>query len=249
MPKLTALPRTAALDAGAAPWDNVATLPTLLEGGRYDLFRWLPNEVREAFMQAAKPRFVQEGQIIYQQGDIANEMYRIVSGAVRLTSMQIDGRELMYTLFVARDTFGYSSLIDRHGLPHTAEAQTPVHLQVLSRDAFMGLRRKYEAFNEALMQTLCIHVRGLSTSVSDAVLEDLPQRLARRLLEIARQAEDNAATIPLSQTELALLMGVSRQTVHKFLKMFEDEGLVRQSYGAVVLPDLRALKIRADIAP
>ena len=89
-------------------------------------------------------------------------------------------------------------------------------------------------------------MRLLSAYVLDATLEDLLHRLARRLLQVARPGEDAVPAVRLSQAELSLMLGVSRQTINKLLKQFEDEGLVELRYGAVRLSDLPGLHRLAD---
>lgn len=216
-------------------------------GGRFDLFELLPEPVAQAFLDASRPRSVPDGHVIYQQGDIGTEVYRIVSGQVRLSVLHSDGRELVFVTFEPGDAFGISTLIDNEPLPHTAEAHGPVQLQVVSRAAFAALRAEHRAIDEAMLRLLCRHMRALSTYVTEATLNDLTLRLARRLLEVARPGADRLPAIRLPQAELAQHFGVSRQTINKLLKQFEDEGLVRLAYGSVVLLDLAGLRSYAEL--
>jgi CRP/FNR family transcriptional regulator, cyclic AMP receptor protein len=205
----------------------------------------LPQDVAEAFVAASHPRTVSDGHMIYQQGDIGTEMYRIVSGLVRLSFLHPDGRELVFNTFEPGDCFGMIALIDGEPLLHTAEAHGQVRLQVVSSAAFAALRSKHRALDEAMLRLVSRLMRALSTYVLDATLNDLPTGLARRLLEVARPGDDLQAVIHLSQAELARLFGVSRQTINKLLKQFEDEGLVRLIYGSVILQDIGGLQRQA----
>ena len=210
---------------------------------RFSLIQLLPEEIKRDFFAAARPRTIPDGHIIYQQGDIGHEMYHIVSGEVRLFFMHPDGRELVFTSFEPGDSFGYSTLVDGEPLPHTAEANGSVHVQVLSAAAFKALRARHRGLDEALLVLLCRHLRVLNTFFVDASLEDLMFRLARRLLEVARPGEGDLPSVRLSQAELSLMFGVSRQTVNKLLKQLEELGLVQLSYGAVILRDLVGLRL------
>ena len=214
--------------------------------GRFSLVELLPQEARADFLAAAHVRTVQDGHIIYQQGDVGREMYTVLSGEVRLYFLHADGRELVLTAYEPGDSFGYSTLIDSEPLPHTVEAIGQVQLQVLSLGAFNRLRAEHRAFDNALLVLLCRYMRLLSAYVLDATLEDLLHRLARRLLQVARPGDDAVPAVRLSQAELSLMLGVSRQTVNKLLKQFEDEGLVELRYGAVRLSDLPGLYRLAD---
>ncbi len=214
---------------------------------RYRLREMVPAHVAQALHAAARPRSFADGQIIYSQGDSGTEMYHIVSGRVRLSFLNHDGRELVYITFEPGDSFGFSTLIDGAPLPHTAQADGKVRLEVMGAAAFAAIRAHHRELDEALLKLMCLHMRSLSAYVAEAALSDLSLRLARRMLEVARRDEESNPAIHLSQSELAMLFGVSRQTINKLLKQFEDEGLVALSYGTVVLRDLEGLRLRAAI--
>ncbi len=211
---------------------------------RFDIIPLLPESLRPLFLDKASTRRYSEGQTIYSQGDTACEFYRIVAGTVRLTFIDRDGREVVYIHYEPNDCFGYSDLIDGKGLPHTAQAYSNVEVQVLGRAAFNALRM-HRAFDEALLRLLCGYMRLLSEDVADARLDALPNRLALRLLEMARPNEAGLPTVHVSQSELGLMVGATRQWVNKLLREFQDDGLVEVAYGTVLLRDMSALKRRA----
>jgi CRP/FNR family transcriptional regulator, cyclic AMP receptor protein len=212
---------------------------------RYRLRDMVPPHVGQALHAAAHRRTYPDGGIIYSQGEVGTEMYHILSGKVRLCFLHSDGRELVFITFEPGDSFGYSTLIDGAPLPHTAEACGEVEVEVVGAAAFSAIRAHHRELDEAMLHLLCMHMRSLSAYVAEAALSDLSHRLARRLLEVARPDAESNPAIRLSQGELALMFGVSRQTINKLLKQFEDERLVRLSYGNVVLQDLDGLRQRA----
>lgn len=212
---------------------------------RYRLRDMVPPHVAQALHAAAHARTYPDGATIYSQGETGQEMYHILSGHVRLSFLHADGRELVYIAFEPGDSFGYSTLIDGSPLPHTAEAQGEVRVEVVNAAAFAAIRMHHRELDQAMLELLCLHMRSLSAFVAEATLSDLSHRLARRLLEVARPDADNNPAVHLSQSEFALLFGVSRQTVNKLLKQFEDDGLVALSYGNIVLRDVQGLRVRA----
>ena len=95
-------------------------MPTPPQNSRFDMVQWMTPQVREAFHASASRRRLSAGQIIYVFGDAASEMYRIVSGSVRLFATRSDGREVVFLRFQPRDCFGEASLIDDEPRAHTA---------------------------------------------------------------------------------------------------------------------------------
>ena len=208
---------------------------------RFDLFSFLPAAARDDFLAAVKPRVVRSGSTVYTQTDVEESMYRIVRGEISLSRLREDGRALLIYVMPRGDCFGVSTLIDGGGQPHTATARSDVLLQVLDKASFEAIRRAHRSFDDAMLRLLCRDIRLLSVKLTDAALDDLPARLAERLLEIAHPGPHDGATVQVAQSELALMCGASRQSVNRVLKQFEEQGVVRLSYGVIQLSDVKRL--------
>lgn len=226
--------------------ESILTLTRTSDGRnrdrRFNLFDLLSEPAQNAFSRAAKTRVLQDGQVVYHQDEPGQEMFRIVSGEIRLFFHHPDGRQLLFTTYKSGECFGLLSFLD--GLPsqYGAEAYGEVTLQVLGQRQYQMLRAQHPIFHDAVVELLCRHIRGLTTFVVDARLDDFTQSLARRLLESARLDADGRHVVHQSQAELSLLFGVSRQTINKTLKQFEERGLVEVEYGAVVLTNIKGLR-------
>ena len=218
---------------------------------RFDIFQWLPDEVCDDFNRSAQCQRYAQGAAIYYQGDRGDRMFRLLSGAVRLSVARISGRELLYVLFEPCDCFGVSSLIDGEGWPHTAEAGEDLEIQVLHKPAFDQLRAKYPEFNDALLRLVSRQMRILSEFFADAHLEDMTARIASRIVAAAGSfgmAADGGIglSIGLTQAELALMVGGSRQTVNKVLQQFHKDALVSIKGGRLIIHSVEGLQSKAS---
>ena len=216
----------------------------------FDLFQWLPKGASAAFEQAAQIRRYDEGETIYSQGDPGEHVYRLLSGSVRISVAKADGRELLYLLLEPGDCFGASSCIDGEPRPHTAQAGEDVQIQVLGRKAFERLRAADRSFDDALLRLANKHMRLLSGFLADAYLKSLKARTASRLVAATSSfgiATENGIklAVRLSQSELALMVGCSRQSVNRILQEFHANGLIQIGYGTLVIRDLPRLRKRA----
>ncbi|WP_181779314.1 Crp/Fnr family transcriptional regulator [Pseudonocardia pini] len=214
-------------------------------GRRLELFDALTDAAREDFVASAVPRTVPAGARVYTQDDRQRVMYRIVEGRVWLSYSRPDGRELRYGLVGPGECLGISSLVDGQGLPQSATARTDVVLQVITRDAFARLRRTHSCVDDALMRSMLRDIRILIGYLAEASLDELPVRVARRLLLLSAPDRAGVPVVGLPQAELAAVFGVSRQSLNKVVKAFEAEGLVRLAYGEIRLVDVPALRDRA----
>ncbi|EME22685.1 Crp family transcriptional regulator [Rhodococcus triatomae BKS 15-14] len=213
---------------------------------RVDLFDFLTDEAKVDFLARTTTRTVRAGARIYTQDDRHRVMYRIVTGRVWLSYARIDGRELLYLLLGPGECLGISTLIDGHGLPQSATARSDVTLQVLDQRALASLRQLHPSVDNAIVHSLCRDIRILISHMSEAALDDLPARVARRLLVLAQpSAARGIPVVKLPQSELAAIFGVSRQTLNKVLKSFEREQLVSLTYGAVELRNVSRLRERS----
>lgn len=215
---------------------------------RFDILPYLPMAAQEAFGTLARSRRFANGQLIYQQGDVARTMLRVVAGQVRLSLLRRDGRELVFVDFQPGDCFGVSSLIDGRPLPHTATAVGEVQLQVIDAPSFAILRAEHPTFDGELLRLVCFQMRKLSDFLAGAALEDISQQMARRLLDLARRDGEGRLVVRSSQAELARMFGAARQTINRLLGSFEADGLIRRAYGAVIIEDVTGLLQRASEA-
>lgn len=241
--------RPASLDTGAATARVGECSPKPRTGySQFDLFQWLSPQAQEAFTHASRLRQIPDGSRIYSQAEPGNEMYRIVRGSVRLSVLRSDGREALYQVLQPGDCFGATSLLDGAPRCHTTNANGEVELQLLRRDAYERLRSQHPSFSDGLVRLISRHVRLLSEYLASYTLDDLPCRVAQRLLKAPKssviRADGIRPTVHLSQGELALMVGVSRQTVNKILKKFQSDGLICIEYGRVQILDIDGLRVR-----
>lgn len=213
----------------------------------FDIRQWMDIETLAAFDAAVKPRRYDAGQTIYTQGDQGTEMFRIASGSVRLSVTRSDGREVIFLFFEPGDCFGDSSLVDDEVRPQTAEAMTDTVLEALDKPAFVALQRDHRNFDHALMHLLARQMRVVSTHYVDTSLNDLPSRVAARILEAARafgatDARGTRVTLRLSQSDLASMVGASRQSVNKTLQVFQARDIIAIEGHSILVRDGDALR-------
>ena len=216
----------------------------------YDLMQWLPEECQKAFSAAARTVSMPARHIIYAQSDDGDDMYRLLSGSVRLSVLGADGRDLLFTFFGPGACFGTSSLVDGESRPQTAEVFDPIEVQVISKSAIDRLRQAYPEMNDALLRLLSRHMRLLSDYFAGATLDEVAFRLAQRLVDLGEtfgNADPNGVALPrrISQSELASMVGAARQTVNRVLQDFQNKGWVSTQTSGIVLTDLPALQMAA----
>lgn len=208
--------------------------------GKTQLFGTL--EETDAYAVAEEMREVSfsSNQVIFARGDAGREIYLVVSGRVRLSVLTAEGRELSFAHAEPGDIFGEIAMLD--GGPRSADATavSKVEALSLSKPAFKRLMDNHPVIAEAAIHFLCSRVREADQQLEAIALYPIEGRLARFFLAAARQiqpdAEEGRITIdlPMSQSELGLLIGASRPKVNTALSLLESSGALERSQGKVV---------------
>lgn len=224
---------------------------------KFDLLQWMEPDLQSAFLNRLQRRQYRPGQSIYVQGSRGVEMFRLASGMARISVLRPDGRQITYTLFEPGDCFGQTSLIDEGTRPQTTEASTLVEVGVLSQSAFVELGSQFPSFDKAIMRLLAAQLRVLAQNYEGASLDDLNVRVARQILqacalEARAPGSSKLVAARLSQSQLASMVGASRQSVNKVLQKFRHQGMIQIDYGGVLvmnMSDLRKMSSRKARRP
>ena len=201
----------------------------------------LPDDIVADAIACAALRHTADGMLVHARGAEADGLYTIAHGAVRFTRTTADGQETTIGLLEPPSWFGEISLFD--GMPRTHDGYTcgPTLLLFHAKADFKRLLMRHPVIFERFAKMLCLRLRATFDLVEEAATAPLPQRLARRLLELAHikpsaaaaMTEVRARDVPLTQEELGHLLGKSRQSIAKLLRGWEEEGLVQTRYGRI----------------
>lgn len=212
-------------------------------------FASLPAAERRLVIGGAEPVHLRPGEMLFRQGDRVppgqGAFYGLLQGQLKVSSLREDGREAILAVLEAGNWFGEISLID--GLPrtHDATALGPAQVLVLPRAAFDALMRRH-AFAHAVCRLLATRTRSLYGMVEDATLRSTRARVARRLLLLARGdatlAPHARPAVPVSQEALAMMLGITRQTLSKELKVLVQAGAIALGYSRIEIASPQVLE-------
>ena len=219
---------------------------------RCALFSQVDDAALARCMELLRTRRFRKGETIFHQGDPGDSLHVIESGAVKITLPSPEGEEeaIIATLRPG-DFFGELALLDGAERSATAIAHEATVTHVLGRDMFQALLDSEPDLRRALFAGLVAELRRLTHHVGELHFLNLPGRLARRIVRLAYEAEPAARgevrlPWPYSQTELAAMIGGTRQTVNRLLADFAAEDLIRIERDVLVVPDLARLERAAD---
>jgi CRP/FNR family cyclic AMP-dependent transcriptional regulator len=215
--------------------------------GRTPLFGSLDEAERHAVAEEMREVNFDPSQVIFARGDAGREIYLVVSGRVRLSVLTAEGRELSFAHAEAGAIFGEIAMLD--GGPRSADATAvgKVSALSLSKPALKRLMETQPHVADAAVRFLCSRIREADQQLEAIALYPIEGRLARFFLAAARAkapgSEEGRITIelPISQSELALLIGASRPKVNTALSMLESSGALERN-GSKIVCDIEELQ-------
>lgn len=195
-------------------------------------FSKLSPSLRQDILARAHVRRLADGALMSTRGQPAEDWCGVASGAVRVSSVSLAGKQITLTYVEPGTWFGDIALFD--GLPrtHDANAHGPTTVLAVRKPDFRALLSQHVELYEALLRLNCRRLRLMFDQIEDLNTRPLAARLARQILLLAKsygiaQGEEIRISLQLAQEDLAQLLGASRQRVNQELKGFEREGAVR----------------------
>jgi CRP/FNR family cyclic AMP-dependent transcriptional regulator len=189
-----------------------------------ELFRSLSEEALARVALKASTVRLEDNAVLFNEGEEANELFVVLSGRVAIAKRSPDGRESLVALMEPGDLFGEMPLFDEEPRSGTARALEPSEVV---RVPFDAVRAELEAEPGLLWDVVHLfatRLRAADDALADAMLLDVTGRTAKRLLELAGDAEE--FTLPITQEELASLVGASRERVNKAIAAFVRLGWI-----------------------
>ncbi len=187
-----------------------------------DLFGTLPPELLEQLRGRTALGRYRRGDPIFEKGDPATQLYVVFSGRVAIVARAGDGRESVLTVLGPGALFGEMSMFDSGVRSANARALTTVHLIAVDFDDVRDVLARRPEVLWAVVRILARRLRATDEALADAMFLDVTGRTAKRLLELADG--ENDFRMPLTQEEIAGMVGASRERVNKAIALFVKLG-------------------------
>lgn len=201
-----------------------------------------PDEL-EQLDASAEVRDLRRGDFLFAEGDDSNHLFVVVSGRIAIAKRSPDKRESVIALMERGDLFGEMPLFDGEGRSADARALEPSEVVIIP---YSVIRSIFESRPELLWNVtgmLSTRLRNLDEALADTMFLDVTGRTAKRLIELAGEADE--FSLPVTQEELAGMVGASRERVNKAIASFIRLGWIEQNERRYRIVDREQLERRA----
>lgn len=220
------------------------TLESLL--AQTALFRDLPSDMRREIAAKCVRRAFHKGTVLFQKESADQELYLIASGRIRIYLPGESGREVTLNVCGPGEVIGELSMLDGRPRSASAEALDEAVVYCLHHEDF-GRLIEASPVAAAVIRVLAGRLRHATDDTESLALFDVYGRLARCLLDLVeRFGQGHEIDLELNQTDLASLVGATRETVNRALAAFRQQGLIEQRGQRIVVlqPDLLRRRIQ-----
>ena len=207
----------------------------------------LPEDERRRLLASTRRRTFTRGDVLVHEGDPSDALHLVASGRLAVQVSTTRGDSATINVLGRGAYFGEVSLLDGGSPRRTASVVALEAAETLSLGAstFRQLRARHPAVQELVLTLLARRVDELSDRLVEALYSGLDERIHRRLVELAGIYADGtttAVTIPLTQDQLAELVGAARPSVNQVLQRLVAQGVIELGRGRMSVLDLPRLR-------
>ncbi|HEX2042436.1 MAG TPA: Crp/Fnr family transcriptional regulator [Acidimicrobiales bacterium] len=190
-------------------------------------------------------RRLQRNDVVYRPGEPASELFVVQSGRVAIANQAPDGRQALIALVGKGELFGVCSLFDEKRRTTQARAIEASTVVAVPYEPARQVLERHPSLLWGLVELLANRLRLADQVITDSAFLDVTGRTAKRLLELAGDADE--FQLPVTQEELAALVGASRERVNKSISTFVRLGWLYQHDRRYRIVDRAQLMRRAGL--
>ncbi|MBK9255611.1 MAG: Crp/Fnr family transcriptional regulator [Saprospiraceae bacterium] len=207
----------------------------------------LPESNIAKYLQDITVRHYEKGQIIYDTDDVADKVYFVAKGRIKLGAMGDSGREIIKTIVEEDVFFGELSLIENGNRIDTATAAEDCVIAIFEREEFNNTLKGNPALKGITIKTIGEKLTDLENKLESIVFMDSRSRIISFLISEAEKRGQRVGyewvvrAIPKHQ-DIANITVTSRQSVTSAMNDLRNADLITFDRKRLLIRDLEKLK-------
>jgi len=209
------------------------------------LFAGTSSGDREKLLSVAKNRECNRGELLFEEGQIADGFYVVISGKIKVFKLSPDGRERILHVIQPGNSFADAAIFDDGAFPAFAMCIDQSSLLFFPKDQFLALLHRHPQLAINMIAGLSRFLRNFASQIEDLTFRDVPARLARFLLGECEPGESQVK-LSVSKAQLASNLGTTSETLSRTLRKLADEELIAVQGRSIKLLDMNRLHDLVD---
>lgn len=175
---------------------------------------------------------LKKGDTIFSEGGIANTLYFINEGKIKLYKVTKDGKEQILHILSEGDFFGELELLKVSTYGFSSKAIMDSKICTLTKDEMKKIMLKNPEISMKVLETLAKRLSSVENLAQNLATNDADSRIAYLLIDLSEKYGEKtdkniSIKLPLTREDMANYIGVTRETISRKLKKFEDENLIK----------------------
>lgn len=195
------------------------------------IFETVDNHELERLASFCKVKKFSKDEVVFHKGDLGTDMYAVVSGSFRVVLIDGNGDEIILSVIRPGSIVGEMSMIDGLGRTGTLVADEPSEIILIPRKAFNELLQKDFSVTLYLLETLTERLKKADELIESLAFLNVKQRIIKFFMDSITEdtVKENGYFIVRKYThqELSNMIGASRESVTKCLKILTLEGTIK----------------------
>lgn len=209
------------------------------------LFSWLQEEELQRLASRSEMVACKRITTFYFAHEQSDSIYLMKQGRVKLTRTSAEGREVILDILGPGEIFGELAVTGEELRTHSATAVDDALVCIITRQEFEALLRRHPEMALRVLKLVGLRRRELEMRPEDLIFQPVANRLVLTLLWQARRhgakGADGSVSLPLTQKDLAHLVGASREAVAEQIAEFKQAGLLETGHRSIKLADPKGL--------
>jgi CRP/FNR family transcriptional regulator, nitrogen oxide reductase regulator len=219
--------------------------------GQLPFFKGLSQDALEKINQSFHEVGYEVDEIICFAGDPVERLFVVADGRVKLVRHALTGKDVLLDMLTVGEFFGSLANLDNDVYPDTAQAQTPVCVLTIGRDAFRHILDRYPSVTLKVVDIMAARLRAAHERVRQLSVSPVEARIAHVLLVLSgkfgQQSEVGMLIqVPLAREDLASMAGTTPETASRVMSQFQKEGLVEAGRQWVAVLERDRLEMICD---
>ncbi|MEI8156013.1 MAG: Crp/Fnr family transcriptional regulator [Burkholderiales bacterium] len=227
---------------------RATTIDTLAVLRQTHCFRGIEPELLDHLADEARLVNYVNGEVVTHLGQHFHHLAVIVDGQIELSVTNRAGKRHVLNVLRAGQLYGLIPMLDGEPLYYGATAITPCTMITLSRETMVDAMHRSSALMMGVFGVMCKRSRDTFSAMADQHLLSPTARLARHLITLAStygppgKPQQGIFEVDFSQSDLAEMLGISRQSLNLSMKQLEKSGLIEQKYSKVSIKSIAQLE-------
>jgi CRP/FNR family transcriptional regulator, cyclic AMP receptor protein len=217
---------------------------TFLKSNKY--FTGLSDDKLKLIERLIFAKKFDKGDIILNEGDPADDLYFVITGAVKTFRTSVDGKEQTLNIVHPGESFNDIAIFDNGPNVASARAMAPVTVYGILKNDFQTFFRNHPETALNVANVLASRVRFYISLIDELSFKPVTSRVAKILLQNAGNRAENGQRI--TQQDMAALAGTVREVIGRSLKTLERNNIIRMDRHRIIIQDKEALRNIAGVS-